>query len=186
VADKIRTPEGNVDQIRDILFGGQMRDYERRFQELEERSRKELDKLRSEVVKRLEQIDSLIHDNQERSGQQFKKLEQDLRASSAQSDERLNSAQKQLKQDLSSIDDKHDKAAQTLRERLHKLASESQDSLRARAEELAADMQRQFAQLHDQKTARDELAGLLTEMAMRLNRQFELPIAAAKAPTSTA
>lgn len=24
----------NVDQIRDILFGGQMRDYERRFQEL--------------------------------------------------------------------------------------------------------------------------------------------------------
>ena len=28
---------GNVDKIRDILFGGQMRDYERRFQELEDR-----------------------------------------------------------------------------------------------------------------------------------------------------
>ena len=27
----------NVDQIRDILFGGQMRDYERRFQDLAER-----------------------------------------------------------------------------------------------------------------------------------------------------
>ena len=27
--------EGNVDKIRDILFGGQMREYERRFERLE-------------------------------------------------------------------------------------------------------------------------------------------------------
>ena len=29
--------ERNVDQIRDILFGGQMRDYERRFEEFGQR-----------------------------------------------------------------------------------------------------------------------------------------------------
>ena len=29
--------DGNVDKIRDILFGGQMRDYEQRFADLEKR-----------------------------------------------------------------------------------------------------------------------------------------------------
>ena len=38
--------EGNVDQIRDILFGGQMRDYERRFEELEERMKRETERNR--------------------------------------------------------------------------------------------------------------------------------------------
>ena len=36
----------NVDQIRDILFGGQMRDYERRFQDLNQRFEAELVRLR--------------------------------------------------------------------------------------------------------------------------------------------
>ena len=45
-------PEGNVDQIRDILFGGQMRDYDRRFDELDERSKREAERARAEFIKR--------------------------------------------------------------------------------------------------------------------------------------
>ena len=46
----------NVDQIRDILFGGQMRDYERRFQELSERLDAEAARLRQDLEKRLRQL----------------------------------------------------------------------------------------------------------------------------------
>ena len=42
------TQDRNVEQIRDILFGGQMRDYERRFQELDARIAAELSRLRDE------------------------------------------------------------------------------------------------------------------------------------------
>jgi hypothetical protein len=42
--------ERNVDQIRDILFGGQMRDYERRFQELGQRLEAEMARLREAVI----------------------------------------------------------------------------------------------------------------------------------------
>ncbi len=37
---------GKVDRIRDILFGSQMRDYDGRFQKLEERLTREADELR--------------------------------------------------------------------------------------------------------------------------------------------
>ena len=43
----------SIDKVRDILFGGQMRDYERRFIKLEERLLQETSELKDEVRKRL-------------------------------------------------------------------------------------------------------------------------------------
>ena len=62
----------NVDQIRDILFGGQMRDYERRFQEFGQRLEAEMSRLRESQDKRLAQMDK-------RFDEQFEKLSRQLR-----------------------------------------------------------------------------------------------------------
>ncbi len=44
-------PEGaNVDKIRDILFGSQMRDYEKRFVRLEDTVTKALETLREDMT----------------------------------------------------------------------------------------------------------------------------------------
>ncbi|HID35882.1 MAG TPA: hypothetical protein EYP39_00670, partial [Ghiorsea sp.] len=51
---------GNVDQIRDIIFGSQMRDYEQRFVRLEERVLNEADALRSETNNRLDALETYI------------------------------------------------------------------------------------------------------------------------------
>jgi hypothetical protein len=54
-------PEGaNVDKIRDILFGSQMRDYEKRFVRLEDTVTKALDTLREDMTKRLDTLGSFI------------------------------------------------------------------------------------------------------------------------------
>src|SRR6202451_3312215 len=50
----------NVDKIRDILFGSQMRDYEKRFVRLEETVIKALDTLREDMTKRLDTLGSFI------------------------------------------------------------------------------------------------------------------------------
>ena len=44
---------GNVDKIRDILFGSQMRDYDRRFATTEERLQREAAALRDDLGRRL-------------------------------------------------------------------------------------------------------------------------------------
>src|ERR1700745_3360309 len=46
----------NVDKIRDILFGSQMRDYEKRFTRLEENVSKAVETLREDTMKRLETL----------------------------------------------------------------------------------------------------------------------------------
>lgn len=168
-------PEGNVDQIRDILFGGQMRDYDRRFDELDERSKREAERARAEFIKRFESIEQLLKDQADKHAAQLKKLDAELKASAeaaAVSSERLAKA---LRSELADVDDKHDAGGSALRDRVHKLANETAESLRSSQDEISAVIDRMGSGLRDEKVARDELAGFFSEMALRLTRQFDLP-----------
>src|SRR5450432_3265446 len=51
---------GNVDKIRDILFGSQMRDYDKKFAHLEERLLKESADLREDLKRRFESLESFM------------------------------------------------------------------------------------------------------------------------------
>ena len=51
---------GKVDRIRDILFGSQMRDYDSRFQRLDERLTREAADARADTQKRLEALENFI------------------------------------------------------------------------------------------------------------------------------
>src|SRR5438105_15695084 len=51
---------GKVDRIRDILFGSQMRDYDGRFQRLDERLTREAVEARAEVQKRIEGLENFL------------------------------------------------------------------------------------------------------------------------------
>lgn len=51
---------GNLDKVRDLLFGGQMRDYNRKFARLEERLTKETADLRDDVKQRLAGLEAYL------------------------------------------------------------------------------------------------------------------------------
>ena len=51
---------GNVDRIRSILFGSQMRDYDGRFQKLEERLSREATELRGELQRQLQALEAFM------------------------------------------------------------------------------------------------------------------------------
>src|SRR5580692_9741351 len=51
---------GNIDKIRDILFGSQMRDYEQRFLRLEEALKKESLDLRETTRRHLEALEGFV------------------------------------------------------------------------------------------------------------------------------
>src|SRR5215469_10216067 len=62
----------NVDKIRDILFGSQMREYEKRFARLEERMVKASEALREDVKKRFDALESYLGQELEALGQRLK------------------------------------------------------------------------------------------------------------------
>jgi len=62
----------NVDKIRDILFGSNMREYEKRFARLEERLNKSSEALREDLKKRFDSLESYVREELESLGQRLK------------------------------------------------------------------------------------------------------------------
>src|SRR6202162_3212905 len=52
---------GNIDKIRDIIFGSNMRDYEQRFARLEETLKKESLDIRDTTRRHLEALEAFVH-----------------------------------------------------------------------------------------------------------------------------
>ena len=75
------TGGGSVDKIREILFGIQMRDYEKRFVRLEERLLKESSDLRDETKQRFDSLELYIKNEFEALGERLI-AEQNTRADS--------------------------------------------------------------------------------------------------------
>lgn len=165
----------NVDQIRDILFGGQMRDYERRFQEMGQRLEAEIARLRDTQDKRLAQFDK-------RLDEQFEKLSRLLRQevsdrnqavddleSRAQQAARtarleINSSLEGLGTELNSVD-----------ERLRDALAELSSAINERSSEAASSVAKASTELRAEKVGREDLSALLTELALRLKGDFDLP-----------
>lgn len=64
---------GNLDKIRDILFGTQMREYERRFNRMEERLIKEFAESRDDTKKRLDSLETYVRQEVESLNEAVKK-----------------------------------------------------------------------------------------------------------------
>src|ERR1700722_528307 len=62
----------NVDKIRDILFGSQMRDYDKSFGRLEDRLIKDAEALRDEMKRRFESLEAFVQKELESLGQRLK------------------------------------------------------------------------------------------------------------------
>jgi hypothetical protein len=165
---------GNIDKIRDILFGSNMRDYEQRFARLEESVRKESSDLRETTRRHLEALESFVQ-------RELAALEGRL---NAERDERSESHSR-LAADLSitstsllkkmgEIANHEAQAKREIRNDVLQQSKELTDAIRKRAEELIALLERRTQELEHSKTDRAALAGMFNEVALRLTGQFKV------------
>jgi len=179
MADKKAAADGgadrNVDQIRDILFGGQMRDYERRFQELNERLEAELARMRDVQDKRLAQIDKRIDDQLDKLGKLLRQEIQDRNRSVDEMESRLQQAARTARGEIASTLDGHAQELAATDERLRAALADLHKTAAARAADTEAALTRVGAELRGEKVGREDLAALLTEFALRLKGDFDLP-----------
>lgn len=174
-AQVLRGSAGNVDKIRDILFGSQMRDYESRFARLEEALVKETSEIRETSRRRFDQLESFMR-------REFESIQAKFRS---ERDERLDAASQQsremkelgesLSRRLRDLDDRTSAAERDLRSQLHNDARDLHDEIRATHEQIVALLDKRHNELNAGKTDRTALASLFTEVAMRLSDQFRIP-----------
>lgn len=166
----------NVDQIRDILFGGQMRDYERRFQEMIQKLDLEAQRLRDDferrsgaIEKRLdEQVDKLLkqlHKEVNDRGQALDDLESRVQQAARTARTEVNNTMASLQQDIGRGDERLRAATAELNAAIKQLSDAATGALTGARDELRAE-----------KVSREDLAAMLTEVALRLKGHFDLPV----------
>ena len=129
---------GNLDKVRDLLFGGQMRDYDRKFARLEERLVKETADLREEVKRRLAALEAYMKAEVESQSDRLR-AEQDARAAGDKDLGReLRDSAQQFDQKLSQLDDLVARNQRDLRQQLHAQHQELVDDIRQRVEDVLA------------------------------------------------
>jgi len=169
-----QTP-GNVDKIRDILFGSQMRDYELRFARLEESLRKESSDLRDSTKKRLEALEGYIKKELESLESRLRSEKQERTESHGEVTADLKSTAASLAKKISEVENHNGQVQRELRKELLEQSNKLSDEIRVKNEEVASLLDRRVQELRNDKTDRAALASLLTELAMRLTDEFQVP-----------
>lgn len=153
------TSTDDVDKIRDIIFGTQMREYSTRLAQLEESVGKRIDKLSADLDKRLEQlVQRLTAEKSERKDAivtmrgQVREVEKQLKAKIAATDDRVTAEVDEIH---GALDDGH----KDLSSILDKAKSELTKSFAA-----------EVAKLERHKAGSKDLAQLFTEMARALKQ----------------
>lgn len=168
---------GNIDKIRDILFGGHMRDYDRRFTRVEEQLVKESLELREDTKKRFEALEAFVK-------AELAALADRLQAEQRTRDDAVSGlwrgvheSSQALSAKLGEAQEQTARAHSELRQQILSQSKDLNDEMRRRQDDVTALIQREVADLNHGKTDRSSLATLLTEMAMRLNNDLKMPVA---------
>jgi uncharacterized protein YpuA (DUF1002 family) len=165
----------NVEKIRDILFGVQMREYESRFARLEENLLKEAADLRENAKKRFDAIETYVKNEFESLQVRLKSEREERTNSLRQVSRTLEEVQGTLMTRISDLDEQTSQTDRQLRLEILQQSKNFNEDLRHKQEETTALLERRVQELRKGKTDRATLATLFSELAMRLTDEFHVP-----------
>src|SRR5580704_8531347 len=161
-----------VDKIRDLLFGNQMQDYDRRFSKLEERFLQRFKDTESETARNLSAYDSNSKKQVESLASQLRE-EKDLRADGDKEIERsLREQTQSLEKRLRTMSDQVSQLERDFSDRLAREVQTLHEEIKRRNEDVHHTLEKMFAELSNVKTDRNLLAGLFVEVAKCLNQDM--------------
>lgn len=159
----------NLEKVRDILFGAQMRDHDKRFVRLEERIAREAESLRDETRKRLDSLEGYIKKEVQTLMERGKSEQNQRTEADKELAQEIKTNTKALEKHLGELDERAAEAERGLRQELLDQSKTLRDEIHQAIQQLSAAVQRGVEELRHDKTDRSALADLFTEMAMRLN-----------------
>jgi predicted nucleic acid-binding Zn-ribbon protein len=158
----------NIDKVRDILFGGQMRAVESRLQGLEERIMREQATMRSDFNKQLADLDASAKRDAQALGERLvaerTKRTEDLKALSSEIKEVLRSLEKRhvKLEELSGLADAE------IRDQIMQQSRAISAEIERLSQRVTADLNREVASLRHDKTDVSAIVSVFSDMATRL------------------
>jgi DNA repair exonuclease SbcCD ATPase subunit len=161
-----------VDKIRELLFGNQMQDYDRRFSTLAEGFQQKLRDLESESTRSQSSLEANLKKQLESIASQVRE-EKDLRADADKDHDRsLREHTQALEKRIGQLSDQLARLERDMSDRVSHEVQSLRDEIKRRNDDMRATVDRMFTELRDVKTDRTLLAGLFVEVARCLNQEM--------------
>jgi uncharacterized protein YaaN involved in tellurite resistance len=166
---------GNIDKIREILFGTQSREFEKGLLRIEERLTRESSELRDEIRRRFETIEAYTRKETELLGEQLRREQAERGENLGGLSRELSDLGRALERKIAQVDELMTGSCRELRQQILDQAKSSAEEIRQKHETLSAVLDHQVQELRHEKTDRSALAELFTELSLRLRNEFKLP-----------
>lgn len=166
------TGGASIDKVRDILFGNQVREFERRFARLEDRIVKETNDLKAQLTARVEALEAFAKNEVESLADRIRVEHAERVESHGSVSRELKAAADALERRTSNLDDQFAKNQREIRQQLLDQNQRLSDDIRKKTDELLAALTREAHELRTDKADRSTIAALFNEMAMRLAADF--------------
>ncbi len=174
--EEVRERLGNIDQIRDIIFGAQLREYETRFGKLES----DISLLQQEMRSNVEQL-KVSFAAELKAG--FESLEKKLKlfnlnheeeaADLRQQVDRLN---RKFSSCVQSLDRELETQTKSIREDLTQTKVQLEEDVLALRNLVLEEIERRFSNLRQTKVSKDDMAETLFALGMRLKENEFIPM----------
>ena len=166
--EQIRERLGNIDQIRDIIFGAQLREYDSRIDKIESN----LLLLQQEMRDRIEQtrtsclteIRSAV-DSLEKKIKSFTLNSQNDNTEIRQIIDSLN---KKFSTGIESLDKTLDEQTKSIHNEMSNTTSKLQDDISNLRSHVFEELERRFSMMNGSKIAKDDMAEILFELGLRI------------------
>ena len=165
--DSAENPD-SLDQVRDILFGGQMRMVETRLRGLEDRILREQTTMRNDLVRTISELEAT-------SKKEFAAQAERLAAERAKRADDLKALGVELRDSLKGLERRHQKLEEAasladaeLRDQLLKASAALAADLSRTGDRLSAELDRTATALRTEKLDTAAFAGALNEIATKL------------------
>ena len=159
---------GNIEQIRDILFGDKIQTYENRFQSLES----SLANFQKEVQKQLKDLRESFSIDLQTSVSSIEKKLQYLSAAAddeiADLRQDLDSTGQKLSTQIVSLNSALDSQTKSIQIEISQVKDNLQNELSSLQKSLLAELEKDYANLLEEKVSKDEIAELFFDFCMKL------------------
>ena len=167
-AEIINPGLGDIEKVRDILFGKYVSDFQERFAILEERLEADVEQLKQRLTDKFDSMDEAVNKSLERLDQQIL-IEQNNRDSELTSLQgSFSKAEEALKHSISLMEDQANQDLVAVRESLKSSHEELMDASNTAQAQLLEQLEKQKQMLEDDKVGRQSLALMFDEVALRL------------------
>ena len=160
--------DGNVDKIRQILFGVQMRDYEQRFDTLEKRITQNVEQITAQLEGRFERLSKRTQEEMDKIGAKIDAERKERLAENKDAGGELLKLKALAENQFVQLNEHFNSENKALHNALLDQNDELSTLIRNTCDQISIDLHQKADEIADRKLGREDLAALFADVATKL------------------